>query len=63
MYVTNAQLCDLEGNVGTVSPGAYGDLVVTDVDPLENLAALADPEAALAAVVQGGYPIVNWLEA
>ncbi len=63
MYVTNAQLCDLEGNVGTVSPGAYGDLVVTDVDPLENLAALADPEATLAAVVQGGYPIVNWLEA
>ena len=62
MYVTNVRLCDLEGKVGTVSPGAYGDLVVTDVDPLEDLAALADPEAALAAVVQGGRPIVDRLD-
>ncbi|GIT76384.1 MAG: hypothetical protein Ct9H300mP31_09150 [Acidimicrobiaceae bacterium] len=41
MYVTNVRLCDLVGKVGTVSPGAYGDLVVTDVDPLEDLAARA----------------------
>ena len=62
MYVTNVRLCDLVGKVGTVSPGAHGDLVVTDVDPLEDLAALADPEAALAAVVQGGRPIVDRLD-
>ena len=62
MYVTNVRLCDLVGKIGTVSPGAHGDLVVTDVDPLENLAALADPEAALAAVVQGGRPIVDRLD-
>ncbi len=62
MYVTNVRLCDLEGKVGTVSPGAYGDLVVTDVDPLEDLAALADPEAALAAVVQSGHLIVDRLD-
>ena len=62
MYVTNVRLCDLEGKIGTVSPGAHGDLVVTDVDPLEDLAALADPEAALAAVVQGGRPIVDRLD-
>ena len=35
---------------------------MTDVDPLEDLAALADPEAALAAVVQGGRPIVDRLD-
>ena len=40
----------------------HGDLVLTDVDPLEDLAALADPEAALAAVVQGGRPIVDRLD-
>ncbi len=62
MYVTNVRLCDLVGKIGTVSPGAHGDLVVTDVDPLEDLAALADPEAALAAVVQGGRPIVDRLD-
>jgi len=62
MYVTNVRLCDLEGKIGTVSPGAHGDLVVTDVDPLEDLAALADPEATLAAVVQGGRPIVDRLD-
>jgi len=62
MYVTNVRLCDLVGKIGTVSPGAHRDLVVTDVDPLEDLAALADPEAALAAVVQGGRPIVDRLD-
>jgi len=62
MYVTNVRLCDLVGKIGTVSPGAHGDLVVTDVDPLEDLAALADPEATLAAVVQGGRPIVDRLD-
>ena len=62
MYVTNARLCGLEGRVGTLAPGAFGDAVVTEVDPLEELAALAEPEAALSAVVQGGRVVVDRLD-
>ncbi len=62
MYVTNARLCGLEGRVGTLAPGAFGDVVVTDVDPLEDLAGLAEPEAALSAVVQGGRVVVDRLD-
>jgi imidazolonepropionase-like amidohydrolase len=57
MYVTNARLCGLEGRIGVIEPGAYADLVVVDVDPLEDLAALAEPDAHLEAIVQGGRPI------
>lgn len=61
MYVTNARLCALEGKVGTLAPGAFGDAVVTGVDPLEDLGALAEPDAMLDAVVQGGRLVVDRL--
>jgi imidazolonepropionase-like amidohydrolase len=57
MYLTNARLCGLEGRIGVLAPGAYADLVVVDVDPLEDLAALAEPDAHIDAIVQGGRPI------
>jgi imidazolonepropionase-like amidohydrolase len=62
MYLTNPRLCGMEGLVGVVAPGAHGDLVVSNVDPLENLAGLADHESALAAVMQGGNLVVDRLE-
>jgi len=34
---TAAVAMGLEGQIGTISPGAVGDLVVLDVDPLENI--------------------------
>ena len=54
MYVTNARLCHLEGEVGQVAPGFLGDLLVCQVDPLERLADLAEPDAVLTAVIKGG---------
>ncbi|MEL7157772.1 MAG: amidohydrolase family protein [Actinomycetota bacterium] len=57
MYVTNARLCGLEGRIGTVTPGAFADLVVVDADPITDLAALAEPEATLLTVISRGVVI------
>jgi len=59
MYHVNPKLCRLEGEIGVVAPGAYADLLLTDVDPLTNLAGLADPERALKLVIRGGRVIVE----
>jgi hypothetical protein len=38
-----------------------GNLLDSDVDPLQNLTGLADPEKALAAIFASGHPIRNRL--
>ncbi|MFJ4220101.1 amidohydrolase family protein [Curtobacterium luteum] len=48
-----ARLLGLEALLGSVTPGALGDLVVTRVDPLSDLGALADA-ASVRAVLQSG---------
>lgn len=58
MYQVNAKLCALEGVVGVLAPGAAADIVVTNVDPLDDLAGLAEP-AAIAAVVASGRMVVD----
>ena len=57
MYLTNARLCHLEGRIGTIAPGAFADVLVTDVDPLDDLAALQYPDAHLFAIVHRGVPV------
>ena len=42
-----------------LAPGASADIVVSRVNPLENLAALAEPETALDAVVCKGRVVGN----
>ena len=59
MYQVNPKLCRLEGEIGIVAPGAYADLLLTPVDPLENLAGLADPDRSLELVVRAGRVIVE----
>ncbi|MGY9074432.1 MAG: amidohydrolase family protein [Acidimicrobiales bacterium] len=56
MYVTNAKLCRLEGQIGTVTPRAFADLVVSRANPLEDIAALAEPDATFSAIIQNGQP-------
>ncbi len=62
MYQTNAQLCRLEGQIGVLAPGTSADVILTRVDPLANLEALAEPEATLDAVVCRGRLVVDRLE-
>jgi imidazolonepropionase-like amidohydrolase len=59
MWNVNAQLCRLEGQIGVVAPGAFGDLVVSRVDPLDDITAFADHATALSHVIQGGHPVVQ----
>lgn len=59
MWTVNAQLCHLEGRIGVVAPGAYGDVVISNVDPLDDLAAFARHETALTHVVQHGNVMVD----
>ncbi len=54
MWETNSRLCHLEGRIGTLTPGALGDVVVSRVNPLEDLTSFADPASAFTHVIQGG---------
>lgn len=50
---TAADLLNLTGEIGTLAPGAYADLVVVDRDPLDDVGVLAEPKA-FRHIVQGG---------
>ncbi|SFT34405.1 Imidazolonepropionase [Actinopolyspora lacussalsi subsp. righensis] len=49
----SARLLGLRDRLGTLCPGMLADFVVTDVDPLRDIAGLADP-AAVVLVAQAG---------
>ncbi len=59
MWQVNPQLCHLDGKIGVIAPGAHGDLVVSKVNPLENLAGFADHEQAFTHVIQAGNVMVE----
>ncbi len=59
MYRVNARLCHREGEIGVLTPGASADVVVADVNPLENLPALADPDATLRAIIARGRIVTD----
>lgn len=58
MWVVNPQLCHLVGKIGIVAPGAFGDIVISNVNPLENIVKFADHANSLTHVIQGGKVIV-----
>jgi imidazolonepropionase-like amidohydrolase len=47
-----ARLLRLEGQVGTLAPGARADLILTRHNPLDDITRLADPHREVAAVVK-----------
>ena len=59
MWVVNARLCRQEGRIGVIAPGAHGDLVISQVDPLEDLVGFADQERAITHVIQSGNVMVD----
>ena len=59
MWQTTAKLCHLDGRVGTLAPDAYGDVVISRVNPLDDLDAFANPTASLSHVIQGGRVVVD----
>lgn len=56
MYVMNPMILRKADEIGRLAPGMVGDAVITPVNPLENISALADEEA-VSQVIQRGLPI------
>src|SRR5262249_10843445 len=48
-----AEIVGLPGQLGTLAPGAFADLITLTRDPLDDIAALADP-ASISYVVKDG---------
>jgi imidazolonepropionase-like amidohydrolase len=49
-----AQILRLEGQLGTLDPGAYADLLLVDGDPLQDLALLEDQGRHLSVIMKAG---------
>jgi len=56
MYVVGAKLCRLEGEIGTLKPGAVADLVICDNNPLDDIRVLSNP-SAFSHVIQAGLTV------
>ena len=54
MWEVNPKLCRMEGLIGTLAPGAFGDVVVSNVNPLDDLISFANHESSFTQVVKGG---------
>jgi len=62
MYRAGARLCRMEGEIGTIAPGARADLVVIEGDPFADITLLGRPEESLGAVLRGGRLVRGSLE-
>jgi imidazolonepropionase-like amidohydrolase len=58
-----AELIGMVGKIGVITPGAFGDLVVVDGDPLRDLSLLTEQGRHLPAIVKDGQFIKNELNA
>ena len=56
-----AELIGMTGQIGTVSPGAYADLIVVDGNPLADLSLLTKQGGHMSLIMKGGQFIKNEL--
>jgi imidazolonepropionase-like amidohydrolase len=54
MYHVNPRLLRMENEIGTLSPGAHADIVLSPNNPLDDMTPFAKPETALSHVLKGG---------
>lgn len=57
--VVGAALLQAEGELGVIAEGAYGDIVLLERNPLEDISVLSDPENSVAAVFSRGGLVTN----
>jgi len=57
----NAALMNMGGKLGCVAPGAFGDVILLEDNPLENLGQFAQPEESIPLIVKGGQIIKSTL--
>jgi len=58
-----AELLRMKGKIGSLEVGVFGDFVVVDGDPLENIALLGGQGDHLPVIVKGGRVVKNALQA
>jgi imidazolonepropionase-like amidohydrolase len=56
---TAARLLRLEGQIGTIAPGAFADVLVVDGNPLDDINLLAEPGSHVRMVVQTGRVVID----
>ncbi|MFE3839125.1 amidohydrolase family protein [Pseudogemmobacter sonorensis] len=54
MYRAGARLCRMEGEIGTLKPGARGHLIAVRGNPLEDISILGDAAANIPLVIKDG---------
>jgi imidazolonepropionase-like amidohydrolase len=54
-----AKLCRMEGQIGTIAPGAFADLIVVDGDPLRDLSLLTGQGKHFPMIVKSGEIVKN----
>ena len=47
----------MEGKIGTLDPGAFGDLVLVDGNPLDDLSLLGGQGEHISTIIKGGEVI------
>jgi imidazolonepropionase-like amidohydrolase len=57
----NAELLMQSGNLGTIAPGAYADLLVVEGDPLKDVKVMTDPRRYLKLIMKDGVIYKNEL--
>ncbi len=57
--VTAAQLLGLDGQAGVIAPGAVGDLLVVDGNPLDDVGLLSAPEDTVRMVIQNDQVVID----
>ena len=55
----NAELVNLQDQIGSIAPGAFADIIGVSGDPFEDLNVLADPASFLKLVIRGGEIVMN----
>ncbi|MEN8721842.1 MAG: amidohydrolase family protein [Alphaproteobacteria bacterium] len=50
----NAEIMQKQGQIGTLAPGAFADIVAIDGNPLNDIHLMSDPDRNFAAIMKGG---------
>jgi imidazolonepropionase-like amidohydrolase len=56
-----ARICQMEGLIGTIAPGAHADLIVVDGNPLKDLSLLTGQGRHMPLIMKGGMACKNRL--
>ncbi len=57
----NAELLQMDGQLGCIRPGAYADMLALNGDPLKDLGLFREPQINIPLVMKGGVCVRNEL--